>query len=325
MATKRLRIFTWHIHGSYLYFLSQGNYDIFIPVNDQRNEGYYGRGHTFPFGNNVIEVPSVEVRNMEFDCILFQTNKNYLADQYEVLSEAQRNLPKVYVEHDPPVQHPTDARHIIHDNAVTMVHVTHFNKLMWDNGTNNARVIEHGVEDKGYLYKGTLDKGIVIVNHLHQRGRKLGSDIYEYVSKRVPLDLVGMGTTAYGGLGEVLHPQLPAFTAQYRFFFNPIRYTSLGLAVCEAMTLGIPVVALQTTEHANAIKNGVTGYVHTDVDYLIEKMQELIENPVLAHSLGMQGRNYALERFNIQRFTRAWESTFHYSINQVYEKTNSIY
>src|SRR4051812_32150378 len=99
---SRLKIFTWHIHGSYLYYLSQGDYDIYIPVNNKKNEGYYGRGETFPFGENVIEIPADAVRRMEFDCILFQTNRNYLHDQFEILSEQQRRLPKIYLEHDPP-------------------------------------------------------------------------------------------------------------------------------------------------------------------------------------------------------------------------------
>jgi len=71
---RRPKVFTWHIHGSYLYYLSQGNYDLYIPVNDEKSEGYYGRGKTFPFSNNVIEVPANEVRNLDFDLVLFQTD-----------------------------------------------------------------------------------------------------------------------------------------------------------------------------------------------------------------------------------------------------------
>ena len=59
--TSRLKIFTWHIHGSYLYYLSLGNYDIYIPTKDTKVEGYYGRGETFPFGKNIIEVPVEEI------------------------------------------------------------------------------------------------------------------------------------------------------------------------------------------------------------------------------------------------------------------------
>jgi glycosyltransferase involved in cell wall biosynthesis len=308
MQTK-IKIFTWHIHGSYLYYLSQGNYDIYIPTKPEKIEGYYGRGETFPFGNNVIEVPAEEVKDYQFDCILFQTNNNYQVDQYEILSAGQRELPKIYLEHDPPRQHPTDTRHIINNPDVILVHVTHFNKLMWDNNNTPTRVIEHGVTVPKAIYSGQLNKGIVVINNLPSRGRLLGLDVFLEARQQVPLDLVGMGTGELG-LGEVLHPQLPEFQSRYRFFFNPIRYTSLGLAVCEAMMMGMPVVGLATTELSAVIDNGYSGFIHTDINYLIEKMKLLIKDPVLAKEIGNNGREVAMKRFNIQRFVNDWEQLF---------------
>jgi len=306
---RKLKIFTWHIHGSYLFYLSQGNYDIYIPTKPEKTEGYYGRGETFPFGENVIEIPAEDVRNHEFDCIVYQTNNNYLADQYEILSDHQRKLPRIYIEHDPPRKHPTDTKHVVDDPDITLVHVTHFNRLMWDSNNTPTRVIEHGVTDPGVRYKGDLDRGIVVINNLPARGRLLGHDIFMYARKNVPLDLVGMGTGELG-LGEVLHPQLPEFQSRYRFFFNPIRYTSLGLAICEAMMMGIPVVGLATTELSAVIENGVSGFIHTDVEYLIEKMKLLIKEPQLAQKIGAKGREIALKRFGIKRFANDWEHLF---------------
>jgi glycosyltransferase involved in cell wall biosynthesis len=304
-----MKIFTWHIHGSYLFYLSQGNYTIYIPTKPEKTEGYYGRGETFPFGDNVVEIPAEEVKNQQFDCILYQTNQNYLIDQYEILSAEQRELPKVYIEHDPPRQHPTDTKHILNDPEVTLVHVTHFNRLMWDSNNTPTRVIEHGVTTPQVNYSGDIAKGIVVINNLPSRGRLLGLDIFLEARQHVPLDLVGMGTGDLG-LGEVLHPQLPEFQSHYRFFFNPIRYTSLGLAVCEAMMMGIPVVGLATTELSAVIDNGYSGFIHTDVNYLIEKMQLLINNPELAKEIGSNGRDIAMKRFNIQRFVNDWEQLF---------------
>ena len=306
---SKLKVFTWHIHGSYLFYLSQGNYDIYIPTKPEKTEGYYGRGETFPFGANVIEIPAAEVKNYTFDCIVFQTNNNYLIDQYEILSPEQRELPRIYIEHDPPRQHPTDTKHLVDDPNITLVHVTHFNRLMWDSNNTPTRVIEHGVTDSGVHYKGDLDKGIVVINNLPARGRLLGHDIFMEARKHVPLDLVGMGTGELG-LGEVLHPQLPDFQSHYRFFFNPIRYTSLGLAICEAMMMGMPVVGLATTELSAVIENGVSGFIHTDTDYLIDKMKLLIKEPELAREIGAKGRAVALQRFGIQRFTNDWENLF---------------
>jgi len=326
---RRLKIFTWHIHGSYLYYLSQGPYDIYIPTKSGKTEGYYGRGETFPFGKNVIEVPAEEVKNIHFDCILFQHEKNFLTDQHEILSDDQKKLPRVYVEHNTPEKHPTNTRHIMTDPSVWMVHVTHFNKLMWDNGhIPFIKVIEHGVTEPAVQYKGTKEKGIVVINHIQQRGRITGWDIFEKVSKYVPLDLVGMGTIESGGLGEVLNPVLPAFISDYRFFFNPIRYTSFGLAVCEAMMAGMPVVALATTEYVSVIKDGHSGFIDTNVDKLIQNMQFLLDDHELAKQMGSEARNIAKNKFNIHRFTTEWNDTFHYAIQQnkhSYEEKTSVY
>lgn len=328
-AKQRLKIFTWHIHGSYLFYLSQGDYDIFIPTTEAKTEGYYGRGTTFPFAANVIEVPAEEVRNMQFDCILFQSERNFLIDQHEILADWQKQLPRVYVEHNTPEKHPTNTAHVMTDPDVMMVHVTHFNKLMWDNGgIPNVRVIEHGVCIPKVAYQGDIPKGIVVINHIQQRGRITGWDVFDEVRKHVPLDLIGMGTLESGGLGEVLNPQLPEFISHYRFFFNPIRYTSFGLAVCEAMMTGMPVVAMATTEYVTVIKNGESGFIDTNINKLIDDMNLLIENQDLAKRMGENARALALDKFSINRFTNDWENIFRQTIQITmhnHEKTNSIY
>jgi glycosyltransferase involved in cell wall biosynthesis len=307
---KRLKIFTWHVHGTYLYYLSKGDYDIFIPVNAQRTDGYIGRGTTFPFGRNVIEVPIAEVQNAKFDCILFQTAKHYLHDQFQILSAEQRQLPKIFLEHDPPLPHATDSRHVVNDRRVTLVHVTDYNQLMWDNNGVDTQVIDHGVPDSDVEYSGEHEKGIIVVNNLAHRGRKLGLDIFEQVRKKVPVDLIGMNTESLGGLGEVLHPQLPQFLSRYRFFFNPIRYTSLGLAVIEAMMVGVPIVGLATTEMATVFTDGENGIVGTSVNHLVDGMQRLLEDRSIAADIGARGRDRARERFNMERFVNEWRNLF---------------
>lgn len=320
-----LRIFTWHIHGSYLFYLSQGNFQIYIPVSQSRTNRNIGRGETFPFGDNVIEVPLEQISSLEFDCILFQTVENYTIDQYEILTEEQRGLPRIFLEHDTPRQHPTDMKHVVDDPDVLLVHVTQFNRLMWDNNGINTRVVEHGVIDPKIAYDGSIPKGIVVINNLPTRGRLLGLDIFNKVRKHVPLDLVGMGTEEIG-LGEVLHPQLPSFISRYRFFFNPIRYTSFGLAVCEAMMIGMPIVAMSTTEMPAVFQDGVNGIIHNDVDYLIERMLRLIENKEEAQRIGQAGQRTVRERFNIQRFVKDWEELFRSVIkSKRYEQADSLY
>jgi len=243
--------------------------------------------------------------------VLFQSSKNYLQDQYEILSPAQQRLPRIYLEHDPPREHPTDTPHTVDDPNILLVHVTPFNNLMWSNGRTPTCVIEHGVLlPPTVVYTGELARGLVVVNNLRTRGRRLGADIFEQVRQQVPLDLVGMGAKMMGGLGEVSPPELPAFASRYRFFFHPIRYTSLGLAVCEAMTIGMPIIGFATTELATVIENGSSGYVHTDIRQLLPRMHALLDDPAEARRLGENARQYAQTRFNISRFIQDWNRTF---------------
>lgn len=317
---QKIKILTWHIHGSYLYYLSEGNFEIYLPTHEKKTEGYIGRATTFPFGPNVLEVPAGQVKETSFDCILFQSPANYEYDQYAILSEKQRQLPRVYLEHDPPQGVPTDTRHVVQDTEVTIVHVTHFNRLMWDAGQVPTRVIEHGVIAPEVSYTGKHEKGVVVINNLGDRGRRLGLDIFMEVRKHVPLDLVGMGAEKIGGLGEILHPQLPAFIKDYRFMFNPIRYTSLGLAVIEAMMIGLPVVGLATTELPTLIRDGHSGILHTNPDHLIAGMKALLEDKALAVRLGLEGKRDAMNRFNIDRFADDWYQLF----SEVIRKKNVL-
>jgi hypothetical protein len=306
----RLRILTWHVHGSYLYYLSQAPHDFYLPTKPDRSEGYGGRLSGIQWGDNVYDIPAEEVREQEFDCILFQSRRNYLEDQYEILSEEQRQLPRLFLEHDPPREHPTDTQHVVNDPDVLLVHVTHFNQLVWNNGQTPTCVIEHGVKVPEISYSGSIPKGIVVANGLRTRGRRLGCDIFQQVRQVVPLDLVGMDSRSLNGLGEVAHDQLSAFQARYRFFFHPARYTSLGLAVCEAMMVGLPIVGLATTELVNVIENGVSGYIETNLTFLISGMQELIEDPEKARRMGKAAQEHARSRFNIQRFVEDWNQAF---------------
>lgn len=307
---RPLNILTWNTHGSYLYYLSQAPHHFHVLSKPGSPPGYGGRSRGMPWGPNVHDLPASEARYANFDCIIFQDDPHYEKDQYELLTSAQRALPRIYIEHDPPRAHPTDTRHPVDDPNVLLVHVTHFNQLMWDAGSSPTRVIEHGVLVPPHVrHTGELARGLVVINHLAQRGRRLGVDIFRQAAAQVPLDLAGMAAEELSGIGEVPHARLPAFAAHYRFFFNPIRYTSLGLAVIEAMQVGLPVVGLATTEMSTVIRNGHNGFLDTNPARLIDHMRTLLREPGLARELGEAGRRYALERFGIARFAADWDAT----------------
>ena len=176
---RRLNILTWHTHGSYLYYLSQAPHEFHVLMKPGRPPGYGGRCGPFPFGPNVHDLPAHEARTREFDCILFQEDHHWEKDQFELLTPAQRALPRIYLEHDPPRAGadtppgawPCDIRHPVDDPNVLLVHVTPFNALMWDSGSTPTRVIDHGVWlPVGIRYSGEIPRGLVVINHLRERG-----------------------------------------------------------------------------------------------------------------------------------------------------------
>jgi glycosyltransferase involved in cell wall biosynthesis len=309
-SLSNLRVLTWHIHGSYLYYLTQTPCQWYVPVKPGRPEAYGGcpPGSSYHWGDNVHEIPAEAVADLALDAIVFQSRRNFEEDQYAILSAAQRQLPRLYLEHDPPREHPTDTVHpATQDSAVTIVHVTAFNRLMWDNGANRTHVIDHGVKVPASIhYSGELDRGIVVINNIKKRGRRLGLDIFLQLREVMSLDIVGIGAEEVDGIASLPHGEMLEMIARYRFFLNPIRYTSLGLAVCEAMMVGLPIVGLATTEMAVTIENEVTGFVHTDIDQVRQSAQRLLADPGLARRISANARHYALNRFGIERFAADW-------------------
>jgi glycosyltransferase involved in cell wall biosynthesis len=159
---------------------------------------------------------------------------------------------------------------------------------------------------RGLAWSGENARGVAVINHLQRRGRRLGADVFEAWRRDVPLDLYGMDAQASGGIGELPYEDLLPTVARYRFFAHPVRYTSLALAVCEAMMLGLPVVGLATTELPRIIQESGGGYVDTELARLVDVSQELLHDRGRAAELGRKAHAYARERFAIERFAADW-------------------
>lgn len=309
---KPLNILIWHIHGAYLTAITQTEHNWYLPTKPDGSAGYIGRGNDSTMPGYVREISAEDVRHLDLDLIICQTPQNYQVDRFAILSSEQQQLPTIYLEHNTPEPHPTDSRHPAADDpTVTLVHVTHYNRLMWDNGQTPTMVIEHSVAiDSALHYVGHRPEGIVVVNELQRRGRMAGFDLFEQIRQHVPITAAGMKSADIGGIGEIHYRYLHQRVAEYRFLFSPMRYSSLPLAVIEAMTIGMPVVAIATTELPTVIQNDVHGYVSANPVELIDRMRYLLDNPLAAKRLGDNARELALSRFGLTRFVRDWNDVF---------------
>src|SRR5204862_5107353 len=86
---RRLRILTWHVHGNYLYYLTQVPHDFYLVNDPSRAEHHSGRSGRLPWGDNVHDLPVERVRESEFDVVIFQSRGEWERVQHEILSEAQ--------------------------------------------------------------------------------------------------------------------------------------------------------------------------------------------------------------------------------------------
>jgi hypothetical protein len=69
--------------------------------------------------------------------------------------------------------------------------------------------------------------------------------------------------------------------------------------------LGMPVVALATTEAVAAVPAGA-GTVSNDLRRLHAGARDLLHDPAAARAAGRRARAGALERYHLDRFTTDW-------------------
>lgn len=281
---RRLRILTWPTRPDYLRTLARTGHELIVVG------GGPGRpDHAWP--ENVREVAPEEARRQKVDMLLFQRPQHYLDEQYELLAAAQRRVPKIYLEHEPPWEHPVDSRHVVSEADVLVVHVAHYNRLMWDHGRTPTRVIEPGVPAPAARYDGALERGLAVIERVTRR-RAIGLDLFEEVKRRAPLDLAF-------DLDE-------AAAARYRFFFFPARYAGPTVSLIRAMMMGLPVLAPATGTLDGVVRQGIDGFVEADPDRLAERMKELLADRQRAALMGEAARAQALQRFGLERFVADW-------------------
>jgi glycosyltransferase involved in cell wall biosynthesis len=109
------------------------------------------------------------------------------------------------------------------------------------------------------------------------------------------------------GIEDLPQRRLHEEMARRRVYLHPVRWTSLGLSLIEAMHLGMPVVALATTEVVEAVPGGA-GIVSNRLDVLIDALRLLVRDPEEATVMGKAARRAALTRYGLDRFLADWDS-----------------
>jgi hypothetical protein len=304
-VNARRRVLVWPVHGSYMTALVQGPHDYVLPVTPERDADGSGR-LGYPWPARAREVPVEHLRDEELDVLILQRPHEPDLVRAWTGRRAGHDVPTIWLEHNAPQGAIDKMRHPAANlPGVLIVHVTHFNDLFWDAGGAPTRVIEHGIVDPGYRYTGELHRAVAVINEARRRGRVTGTDLLPRFAAAAPVDLLGIDAQGLGGIGDIPYEDLHDVMAQRRVYLHPVRWTSLGLSLLEAMHVGMPVVALATTEVVDAVPPDA-GVVATDVERLVEALRRLVADPREARERGRAAREAVLARYGLRRFLDDW-------------------
>jgi hypothetical protein len=302
-----MNVFLWHVHGSWTTAFVQGPHRYYFPVVPGRGPEGRGRAQTWEWPASAIEVTPDESKDLDLDVLIVQDHEELSLASRWLRRRPGRDLRTIFVEHNAPQGRVGEMRHpVAHRSDIGLVHVTHFNRLFWDSGEAPTRVIEHGIVDPGYRYTGLNESAAVVINEPVRRGRVTGTDLLEIFSRSIVLELYGMGVRPLGGHEDLSQEELHDRMPDHRIYLHPNRWTSLGLSLIEAMHLGMPVVALATTEVPTLVSEE-TGIVGTDVERLAAEAARLMVDHERCRAMGKAGRRSALERFGLERFLAEWD------------------
>jgi hypothetical protein len=328
-----MRILLWHVHGSWTTAFVQGSHEYVVPVLPGRGPDGLGRARTWAWPASVSELNPEALAGTDFDVVILQRPIEIDLISRWLGRTPGTDIPAVYLEHNTPDRMPCSQRHPLADRTdIPIAHVTHFNELFWDNGSAPTTVIEHGIIDPGARYSGEIGAGAIVVNEPARRGRIVGADLLPRFATAGPLDVFGMQAASVAAWDEAggdgvgggritgfedlaTQDQMHSQIARRRVYLHPMRWTSLGLSLIEAMQLAMPVIALATTEAGEAVPPDA-GAVSTNVSRLVEAFRMFLNDPAAATECGARAREAGLRRYGLARFLADWDRLLTRTIQQ---------
>ncbi|WP_433392575.1 glycosyltransferase [Micromonospora sp. KLBMP9576] len=314
-----MNLLLWHVHGAWTTSFVHGKHRYLVPVTPDRGPYGLGRARTYPWPDTAVEVTPEQLRTADVDLVVLQRPEEIDLAERWLGRRPGRDVPAVYVEHNTPKDGDVpNSRHPMADrDDLLIAHVTGFNELFWDTGATRTTVIDHGIVAPAPAYTGELDRLAVVINEPVRRWRVTGTDLLPRFAEIAPLDVFGMqvaGLAEHLGLPAdrlVSHDDVPqhrmhAELGRRRAYLHLCRWTSLGLSLIEAMSIGMPVVALAATEAAMAVPPDA-GALSTRLGTLLDAARRYIDEPALARRAGERARVAARDRYGLDRFLADWD------------------
>jgi glycosyltransferase involved in cell wall biosynthesis len=111
---------------------------------------------------------------------------------------------------------------------------------------------------------------------------------------------------------------VPEILSAIDIFVAPSHAEAFGLALVEAMSVGLPVVASKNAGFIDIIQDGVNGIFFEKGNYfdLAEKIKMLLNEPSLSKSIGENASKTAREKFSIKRYFDEIEAIYFQLLTQ---------
>ncbi len=310
-----MNILTFSTHEGYQYNLAKTGHNFYILELDKLG-GVKGWDYRLrPKPDNVFLIQEIgDIK--KYNLVLYQTVEQY--NQYKYL-----DLPKLILFH---VMWSPDYSINIEQNYFNLgrfvnsikdipkIFINHFKQSTWKmENESNSFVIQHGIDVDEYLQNdGAISTALRVCHFIKERDWWCGyNKMMEIVKKDIPFLMAGNNPSISNNIFPESFQDLKSLYKSYRLFLYSSDKDSYPICMLEAMASGMPIVTVkQPNDTYKYFKNDDNAIISNDIEYLREKIKQLLMDISLARRLGERAKETVVANFNIYRFLNQWNEMF---------------
>ncbi len=116
--------------------------------------------------------------------------------------------------------------------------------------------------------------------------------------------------------GQIENDKIPNFLSKYKFYITSSKIEGSPKTIMEAMAAELPVFGLKAKGLNSIVQNGKTGYLHSNIKNLSNKIIELKNNQKILKELGFNARNLIKKNFKFEKNINLENKTIEKLINE---------
>jgi glycosyltransferase involved in cell wall biosynthesis len=110
--------------------------------------------------------------------------------------------------------------------------------------------------------------------------------------------------------GWVTRERALTLTSELDIYVQTSRWEGMPVALIEAQVAGIPAVVTNVVGNRDVVIHGVTGYVASTADEMVEYLTALRDDRQLREQMGEAARKRAIQRFSMSAIFRQWHALY---------------